>query len=152
MTTEKSQPNQVYDPVSSPELAYRAVSSTGALNLELAVFFGVTPDTISKWIHDYEDFAQAVRDGRDEYDTAHVETALRARAMGFSWEEEYIEYDADGLVKGSKKYKKKAPPDTGSCIFWLKNRRSERWKDKIEHDYDGTIIVDTGIRRPGDDA
>jgi len=31
------------------------------------------------------------------------------------------------------------PPDTTACIFWLKNRRSSKWKDKQELEHSGEL-------------
>jgi hypothetical protein len=27
------------------------------------------------------------------------------------------------------------PPDTTACIFWLRNRRADEWRDKIDVDH-----------------
>ncbi len=29
------------------------------------------------------------------------------------------------------------PPDTTACIFWLKNRQRDRWRDKQDHEHTG---------------
>lgn len=34
-------------------------------------------------------------------------------------------------------YEEEVPPDTTACIFWLKNRRSDLWRDKREHEHTG---------------
>jgi hypothetical protein len=34
------------------------------------------------------------------------------------------------------------PPDTTACIFWLKNRQPQRWRDRVEVQHqDGRIGV-----------
>lgn len=33
------------------------------------------------------------------------------------------------------------PPDTTSCIFWLKNRQKDKWRDKTEQE----VTVNDGI-------
>lgn len=57
------------------------------------------------------------------------------RALGYNYTEETIET----LVDGSEKYKtvtKHMAGDITAQIFWLKNRRPDKWKDKniIEHE------------------
>jgi hypothetical protein len=31
------------------------------------------------------------------------------------------------------------PPDTTACIFWLKNRKPDEWRDKLDHEVGGLI-------------
>ena len=72
-----------------------------------------------------------------------VENALLKRAMGYQYEETITEveevptgkYDDEGKpimkqVKHIRKVQKTALPDTTAQIFWLKNRRPDRWRDK----------------------
>ena len=35
-----------------------------------------------------------------------------------------------------------APPDTIACIFWLKNRRRQEWRDKFDHAVRGKLALD----------
>jgi hypothetical protein len=37
----------------------------------------------------------------------------------------------DGVVT-QVKYRQHVPPDTTACIFWLKNRRPDLWRDRHE--------------------
>jgi hypothetical protein len=51
--------------------------------------------------------------------------------MGYSAPEDKI-FNNDGkplIVPTVKNY----PPDTTAVIFWLKNRRPDEWRDKIDH-------------------
>jgi hypothetical protein len=32
-------------------------------------------------------------------------------------------------------YTRHYPPDTQACIFWLRNRRSQNWREKVEHEH-----------------
>ena len=34
-------------------------------------------------------------------------------------------------------YREIVPPDTTAAIFWLKNRRSDEWRDKQEQEISG---------------
>lgn len=62
-----------------------------------------------------------------------VENALLKRALGYSYEEVTTEIEemADGSQKKHvKRTTKMVPPDTTAQIFWLKNRRPDKWRDK----------------------
>jgi len=43
------------------------------------------------------------------------------------------------------------PPDPTSMIFYLKNRRPDRWRDKQEVEHKGDLIVNIN-RKPKADA
>jgi hypothetical protein len=32
-------------------------------------------------------------------------------------------------------YTRHYPPDTQACVFWLRNRRSQNWREKVEHEH-----------------
>ena len=40
----------------------------------------------------------------------------------------------DGTFTDAKEVTEEVAPDTTACIFWLKNRQREHWRDKTEHD------------------
>ena len=77
-------------------------------------------------------FAQACEVPDDE-----VEAALFHRAKGISYDEEIYEQRWDEkqekmvevCVKRTRKY---IPPDPTSAMFWLANRRGDKWKYKPE--------------------
>ena len=78
--------------------------------------------------------------------------ALRKKALGFRETEQTVsvrktvEYEngkrvrevTEPIVVESERY---YPPDTAAQIFWLKNRRPERWRDKQEQKVDLTEAV-----------
>jgi len=53
------------------------------------------------------------------------------RALGYEYEETKVMVDADGK-KRVERIKKQVQPDVTAQIFWLKNRRPDRWRDKQE--------------------
>lgn len=57
-----------------------------------------------------------------------VEKALFRRAIGYEYTEEFATKD------GAVSCERVAHPDVTACIFWLKNRKPQNWKDKHEHD------------------
>ena len=72
-----------------------------------------------------------------------VENALLKSALGFEYEEtvtEIIEQPDGTQRKQIKKIKKYSPPSNTAQIFWLKNRRPDRWREKpIEVEDKGTM-------------
>ena len=90
-----------------------------------------------------ESFAQACAVADDE-----VEAALFKRACGYQYEEVTTEekLDRDGNVRTlTKKVVRDIPPDPTSAMFWLANRRPDRWKykpqEEPEKDGDGSGVV-----------
>ena len=58
-----------------------------------------------------------------------VENALLKRALGYDYTEEKVEVSEKDGRKVTQTVKHVAP-DTTAQIFWLKNRRPDRWRDK----------------------
>jgi hypothetical protein len=99
----------------------------GATNNELAEFFGVCRDTIQYWQRDREDFREAIREGKALAD-ARVANALFQRAIGYS--HHAVKHFIDKGQVITEPYIEHYPPDTVACIFWLKNRRPDIWRDQ----------------------
>jgi hypothetical protein len=118
----------------------------GAIDTKIADFFGVDVRTLYRWRLGHPEFCQALKAGKKLADD-RVEHALYRRATGFSHDAVKIFCDKDnGVTK--VEYMEQFPPDTTACIFWLKNRRREEWRDKIDHSHSGipasapaTIII-----------
>ena len=104
----------------------------GATDPEIAEFFEVTERTINRWKHDFPDFCQALKLGKDEADD-RVEKSLYRRALGYSHEAVKIFADPKTGAEQIVPYTEHYPPDTTACIFWLKNRRKADWRDRQEH-------------------
>jgi hypothetical protein len=118
-----------------PEQA-RKVCLLGATNDDMAEFFGVSATTIDTWLRDKPEFAEAVREGKRGADE-RVANALFHRALGYSHAEEKI-FCHEGTIVRAETTKQYAP-DTVACIFWLKNRRPDQWRDRHEHDLNATV-------------
>jgi len=76
--------------------------------------------------------SEALKRGKAPVDQ-QVENALFKNAMGYDYEETITEIEDLGNGKQKKhirKVMKHRPPDTTAQIFWLKNRRPDRWRDK----------------------
>ena len=109
----------------------------GATDKELADFFNVTEQTINNWKLDRDGFFESLKRGKLLAD-ANVVDSLYKRALGYEHDEDKI-FVVDGqplIVPTIKHY----PPDTVAAIFWLKNRRSDAWRDKPKDDETNTSI------------
>jgi hypothetical protein len=98
----------------------------GATNDELAGFFQVSPSTIDRWIAGHADFGDAVRRGRTVAD-AKVARGLYVRAVGYD-----RKVEREVIYRGELKPLTSTvhyPPNVQACIFWLRNRRPQTWRD-----------------------
>jgi hypothetical protein len=98
----------------------------GATNDDLAEFFSVCPSTIDNWIAHRADFGDAVRSGRVVAD-AKVARGLYVRAVGYDRkiEREIVLGGELKTIANTVHY----PPNVQACIFWLRNRRRQTWRD-----------------------
>jgi len=118
------------------EYAAQAIHLTklGAIDKDLASFFGVSEVTINAWKEKQPEFLKSLKKGKEDADNM-VKQSLFKRATGYSHSEDKI-FNNNGeplIVPTIKHY----PPDPTSCIFWLKNRDKENWRDKP----DGDIVI-----------
>jgi hypothetical protein len=60
-----------------------------------------------------------------------VTRSLYQRANGYDYDSEKVFCNAAGEVTRVP-VKVHVPPDTVACIFWLKNRRKDLWRDRHE--------------------
>jgi hypothetical protein len=107
----------------------------GAINADLADFFDVSEVTINAWKKAHPEFLKSINDAKSEAD-ALVERSLYQRAIGYSHDAVKI-FNNNGAALVVP-YVEHYPPSDVACMFWLKNRRKEDWKDKheVEHKTD----------------
>lgn len=108
----------------------------GATDADLARLFGVHVDTVAQWKTVHKEFSEALKRGKDELD-AQVERRLFERAMGYSHPEDDIRAVNGQIV--ITPMVKHYPPDTVAAIFWLKNRRPDRWRAQPPDGEEGVI-------------
>ena len=110
----------------------------GATDIELADFFEVDVRTFYRWMAEYDEFCQSVKAAKSVADN-RVIRSLYERATGYEREEIDIRVVNNEIVETPTR--KFYPPDTTACIFWLKNRDKENWRDKIDHEMSGKLEV-----------
>lgn len=130
-----------------PDFAKQAqkLCELGATDADLADFFGVTTMTIWRWSGTHAEFCYALKDGKDRAD-AKVERSLYQRAIGFEHDAvKIMQYEGQPVIVP---YREKVAPDTTACIFWLKNRRRDQWRDKQDVEHSGSLKVEGAVDRP----
>ena len=101
-------------------------AKSGLTDEQIAKNIGINRTTLYDWKKKEVNIADALKKGKEVIDF-EVENALLKRALGYEYEEETYE---NGIL--TKKVKKQVPPDTTAQIFWLKNRKKEQWREKVE--------------------
>ena len=102
----------------------------GATDKELADFFEVSEQTLNNWKHEHPAFLESLKKGKAIAD-AEVAAKLFHRAIGYEHADVHVS-NYQGTVTITPLTKHYAP-DTTAAIFWLKNRRPDLWRDRIEH-------------------
>lgn len=122
-----------------PEYAKQAtkLALLGATDIEIADFFDVSVATIYRWKHTQDDFCEALKAGKEVCDS-RVERSLYQRAVGYEQEEVKIFMPAGADEPVYAPFRAKVAPDVTAAIFWLKNRKSEAWRDRKEVDHQST--------------
>ena len=85
----------------------------GLTDEQISENMGIVPSTLYRWKNEYEEISEALKKGKEVVDY-QVENALLCNA-----------------IKG----------DTTAQIFWLKNRRPDKWRDKRDLEHSGGINV-----------
>jgi DNA-binding XRE family transcriptional regulator len=108
----------------------------GATDADLAGFFDVSEQTINAWKKAHEAFLESLKAGKALAD-AEVADKLYRRATGYEHSAVKIVANATTGQEHIVPYTERYPPDTTAAIFWLKNRRPDLWRDKVDHQHGG---------------
>lgn len=109
----------------------------GLTDEQIASNVGIGYSTLQTWKSKYQDIQDTLKKGKEVVDI-QVENALLKRALGYEYEEVKEEYECGELAKTTRT-KKQIAPDVTAQIFWLKNRRPDKWRDKQDIKVDGNI-------------
>lgn len=97
----------------------------GLTDKQIADNIGINVSTLYEWKKKYKELSDTLKKGKEVVDI-QVENALLKKAIGGMYEERVIK---EGIEV--QKVIKEIPPDTTALIFWLKNRRPDKWRNKI---------------------
>lgn len=107
----------------------------GLTDEQIAHNCGCATSTLYVWKEKYPELSEALKKGKEVVDIK-VENALLKRALGYTCEEVTEEY---GSI--TKRVTKTVSPDTTAQIFWLKNRRPDKWRDKQPEQKDESELL-----------
>ena len=110
----------------------------GLTDEQIAGNIGINTSTLYDWKNKFPKISEALKKGKEVVDI-QVENALLKRALGYDFQETRVEKsDKDGtkIIQTLKHI----PADTTAQIFWLKNRRPDKWRDKPEIPGDSDML------------
>nr|DAE35527.1 MAG TPA: terminase small subunit [Caudoviricetes sp.] len=111
----------------------------GLTDEQIAKNIGISRASLYEWKKKEVDISDALKKGKEIVDF-EVENALLKKALGYTITIKEEKLDKDGCVHTLEKdvY---IPPDTTAQIFWLKNRKPNNWKDRVETDEDKEAVA-----------
>lgn len=129
-----------YNAILHPALA-EAWAAAGRTEEEIAEKLGISSRTLSRWKDSHEEFCHALKAGKIEPDDK-VERSLFERATGYNNPNAVKIFMPQGAVSPVyAPFTEHYPPDVTACIFWLKNRRPEKWREKQDVEHSGTVEI-----------
>lgn len=120
-------------------LKLEAWARDGLTDEQIAEKMGINVATLYAWKNKYSEISEALKRGKEVVDTL-VENALLKRALGYQYVETTMEH-INGAMIPVKKVIKEVVPDTTAQIFWLKNRRPDKWRDVNKINIEAPIPV-----------
>lgn len=108
----------------------RSLLMSGLNNDKVAEKMGISEKTFYEWINKYEDFSQAVEEGK-KYKVKSLENTAYKRAQGYKYTEEQLSNSGEVV-----EVKKQALPHANLIKFLLKNWAPEKYEDKKHIDAD----------------
>lgn len=107
----------------------QGMARNGLTQQQIADNLGISIDTLIENKKKYSEFNNALKKGKEVIDF-EVENALLKKALGYTITIKEEKLDRDGCVHTLEK-DVHIPPDTTAQIFWLKNRKPDKWRDKV---------------------
>jgi DNA-binding XRE family transcriptional regulator len=120
----------------------------GATDQQMAEIIGVSKRTFDYWKKKHKQFLHSLKRGKEKAD-AKIAHSLYQRALGYEHKDTYFATHKGQII--SKTYIKHYPPDTTACIFWLKNRQRDKWRDKQQREHSGGMTLAQAISELHDD-
>lgn len=124
----------------------RKLCLLGATDVEIADFFGKAESTIALWKLKHPEFSESIKAGKTFADM-DVAVGLHKRAKGYTRKVEKA-FCYEGCITTAV-IEEEVLPDVAAGFIWLKNRRKDHWRDKIEHSHEGRLDVNLDEVRDG---
>ena len=132
-----------YDPKTFPILV-EGYAREGMVEADMAKKLGITKSTFEVYKKKYQDFSDSLKRGKGPVDFK-VENSLLKRALGYDYDEIHEETKIEESVIGEGDKAKKSVKtktfrkvvhrhvagDVTAAIFWLKNRKPDKWRDRV---------------------
>lgn len=111
----------------------------GLTDEQIAKNLGIAYSTFKDYKNKHSAFSAALKKGKEVVDF-EVENALLKRALGYKYNEitqEPVEVgEGITMLQTTKIVTKQVAPDTTAQIFWLKNRKPDKWRDRPKAETD----------------
>lgn len=121
------------------------LSSSGMTMPQIAAALGVSTATVYNKTAKDKDFLDAIKRGKKVSDGRVIES-LYSRAIGYSHPDVHISsYEGEITVTPIIKH---YAPDTAAAFIWLKNRKSDEWKDRHDIHHSGEIKIPAIVELP----
>lgn len=110
----------------------------GATDKDLANFFEVCEATINNWKIENESFLESIKDGKVKADAIIAESLFkRAKGAIINKQQAFKVRNSNGKEGYTESIEivdliEEIPPDTTAIKFWLSNRKSSDWKEKVD--------------------
>lgn len=120
----------------------RGWAREGLVDQQIAHNMGITRETLNVWKNKFSDISDTIKKGKEVVDY-EVENALYQKAVGITktikkpMKVKQVDYEDGKRVREVENVvmvdeEIYVPPDTTAQIFWLKNRKADKWKDRPE--------------------
>lgn len=128
------------------DLVYR-ICLLGATDKDIAKFLGQAVSTINKWKLDFPEFMDSIRRGKEIADISVAENLFKGAhdrpvVREVPMKVKDIEYNPENgkKIRETERIEvvevtETIPGDFRNQQFWLKNRKSDKWRDKTEIDH-----------------
>lgn len=135
-------------------LLVEAWARDGTIDEDIARKLGVAYSTFREYIKKYPALSAALKKGKEVADV-EVENALFKRALGYRYDEvtreATVKIDEETgervtVMVETKRVTKEVQPDVTAQIFWLKNRRPDRWRDKQDIQHSGNMEINNPLQ------
>jgi len=107
----------------------KVLARLGATDAQIGEAFGISGIAVFNLRHRHPEVGKALKLGKREADEAVIKS-LYQRATGYSHPDVDIKSYEGRIIKTD--IVKHYPPDTTACIFWLKNRQPDEWRERQE--------------------